>query len=132
MIQWIKIAGLSAILAAGVVTAFGGTGQAAITEGKLFQDRLPASSEIPEMRSEARGEPAVSGHGSVSGKGDRLSARTEADCSTQAWPYIAAECLTPAGEARSPRPVRTITIETREGANTSALVRVPQTTVAAQ
>ena len=28
MVQWIKIAGLSAILAAGVVTAFGNTGQA--------------------------------------------------------------------------------------------------------
>ena len=129
MIQWIKIAGLSAIMAAGVVTAFGDTGQAAIAEGKLFQGRLPASSDIPEMRSQARRGPAVSGHGFASGKGDRWSARTEADCSTQAWPYIAAECLTPAGEARSPRPVRTITIENREGANTSVLVRVPQTTV---
>src|SRR3954464_12515110 len=110
MIQWIKIAGLSAILAAGVVTAFGDTGQAAITQGKLSHGRLPASSDMPEMRSEARRVPAVLGHGSVSGKGDRWSSRTEADCSTQAWPYIAAECLTPAGEARSPRPVRTITI----------------------
>jgi hypothetical protein len=48
MLQWIKIAGLSAILAAGVVTAFGNTGQAAITPGKVSYDRLPSSSDMPE------------------------------------------------------------------------------------
>src|SRR3712207_887315 len=54
MLQWIKIAGLSAILATGVVTAFGSTGQAAITPGKISYDRLPSSSDMPEVRSEAR------------------------------------------------------------------------------
>src|SRR4051812_39437007 len=71
----IKIAGLSAILAAGVVTAFGDTGHAAITEGKLFHGRLPASNDMPAMRSEARRVAAVPGHGSVSGKGDRWARR---------------------------------------------------------
>jgi hypothetical protein len=133
MMQWIKIAGLSAFLAAGVVTAFGDTGQAAPARGKVFHDRLPASSDMPEVRSEAcllAGAPAASSHHTASGKGDSWSARTAADCSTQAWPYISAECVTPVGEARATRPVRTITVETREGTNTSVLVRVPQTTVA--
>ena len=132
MVPWIKIAGLSAILAAGVVTAFGNTGQAAITPGKISYDRLPSSSDMPEVRSEARalvGAPATPSSDFGSGKGDRWSARTAADCSA---PYISAECLTPVGEARAPRPVRTITVETRQGTNTSVLVRVPQTTVASR
>ena len=93
MMQWIKIAGLSAVLAGCVVSAFGNTGQAAVTQGKVFHERLPT---------------------------------TGAGCLSQAWPHIPAECLSPVGEARAPRPVRTITIETREGANTSVLVRVPE------
>ena len=135
MLPWIKIAGLSAILAAGVVTAFGNTGQAAITPGKVSYDRLPSSSDMPELRSEARslvGEPAASSSDFASGKGDRWSARSEGDCSAQTWPYISDACLTPAGDARAPRPVRTIAVETREGANTSVLVRVPQPTLAAR
>jgi len=135
MVQWIKIAGLSAILAAGVVTAFGNTGQAAITPGKISYDRLPSSSNRPEVRSEARalvGAPATPSSDFGSGKEDRWSARREADCSRQAWPYISDACLAPAGEARAPRPVRTITVETRQGTNTSVLVRVPQTTVASR
>ncbi len=133
MMQWIKIAGLSAVLAAGVVITFENTGQAATTPGKVFHDRLPASSDMPEVRSKARslvGLPAASSSDFASGKGGRWRARSEADCSTQAWPYISDACLTPAGEARARRPVRTITVETREGTNTSILVRVPQTTVA--
>ena len=135
MLTWIKIAGLSAILAAGVVTASGNTGQAAITPGKISYDRLPSSSDLPEVWSEARalvGAPTTPRSDFASGKGDRWSARSEADCSRQAWPYISDACLTPAGDARAPRPVRTITVETREGANTSVLVRVPQPTLAAR
>jgi hypothetical protein len=135
MVQWIKIAGLSAILATGVVTAFGSTGQAAIAPGKISYDRLPASSDMPEVRSEARalvGAPAAPRSDFASGKGDRWSARSEADCSRQAWPYISDACLDPAGEARARRPVRTITVETREGTNTSVLVRIPQPTLAAR
>src|SRR3982750_683829 len=54
MLPWTKIAGLSAILAAGAVTAFGSTGRAAITAGKISYDRLPLSSAMPEVWSEAR------------------------------------------------------------------------------
>jgi len=132
MLSWIKIAGLSAILSAGVVTASGNTGQAAITPGKVSYDRLPPSSDVPlELaRWSARLPlPVLLLH---SGKGDRWSAPSEADCSRQAWPYISDACLAPAGEARAWRSVRTITVETREGANTSVLVRVPQPALAAR
>src|SRR5215210_883974 len=132
MLPWTKIACLSAILATGVVTAFGSTGQAAIAPGKISYDRLPASSDMPEVRSEARalvGAPAAPRSDFAPGKGDRWNAGSGADCSRQAWPYISDACLTPAGEARARRPVRTITVETREGANTSDLVWVPQLTV---
>jgi hypothetical protein len=133
MMQWIKIAGLSAILAAGVVTAFGDTGQAAPAPGKLFHDRLLASSDMPEVRPETRsrvGALALSDRSMASGKGDSRTASSRADCATQTWPYISAVCLTPVGEARAPRPVRTITVETRAGANTSVLARVSQPTLA--
>ena len=135
MVQWIKIAGLSAILAAGVVTAFGNTGQAAITPGKISYDRLPSSGDVPEVWSEARalvGAPATPRSDFASGQGDRWSARSGADCSRQAWPYISDACRDPAGDARARRPVRTITVETRQSANTSVLVRIPQTTLAAR
>ena len=135
MMQWFKIAGLSAILAAGVVTAFGNTGQAASNPGKLFHDRLPSSNDVPQVGPETRAlavAPATSDQVVGSGKSDRLDARAQADCATQVWPYISAGCLIPVGEARAPRPVRTIAVETREGPNTSVLVRVPQTTVAAR
>ena len=135
MLPWTKLAGLSAILAAGAVTAFGSPGQAAITPGKISYDRLPSSSDMPEVWSEARalvGAPTTPRSDFASGKGDRWSARSEADCSRQAWPYIPDACLAPAGEARAPRPVRTITVETREGTNTSVLVQIPQTTLAAR
>jgi len=135
MLSWIKIAGLSAILSAGVVTASGNTGQAAITPGKVSYDRLPPSSDVPEVRFGTRslvGAPATPRSAFASGKGDRWSAPSEADCSRQAWPYISDACLAPAGEARAWRSVRTITVETREGANTSVLVRVPQPALAAR
>jgi len=135
MVQWIKIAGLSAVLAASAVTAFGDTGRAATASGKVFHDRLPSSSDIPVLQPDTRSlgaAPVASARGMTSGKGDRVIARANADCAAQAWPYVAAQCLTPVGEVRAPRPVRTITVETREGANTSVLVRLPQTTVAAR
>ena len=60
--QWIKIAGLSATLAAGVVTAFGDTGQAATASGKLFRDRLPSpatSRKSALRRARWRSHPAL-------------------------------------------------------------------------
>jgi hypothetical protein len=63
-------------------------------------------------------------------KGDRLVAGVPTNCADQEWPYIAADCLTRDDGRAKPGHVRVITIERREGANTSVLQRVPQTTIA--
>ena len=121
MLYWIRIAGVSAVLAAGVV-AYGDTGSAATPSGKAFTERLPSV-----------GETATSFAGSPSGaqrKSDRETSTS--NCGAQTWPYIAAECVTRVGEAGPARQVRTITIETRDAPNKSTLVRVPQTTIASR
>lgn len=48
------------------------------------------------------------------------------ECRTATWPEIPLRCLFAAdGEDRTQRNVRVITVETRVGANTSVLTRVP-------
>lgn len=61
-------------------------------------------------------------------KADRLAAAK--DCRTQAWPYIAADCLTSAGAGGPANAVRTVTVEYRIGDSTSVLVRLPATQIA--
>ena len=121
MLYWIRIAGMSAVLAAGVV-AYGDAGSAATPTGKAFTDRLPSF-----------GEAATSVAGSPSGAQGKSDREARAlSCATQTWPYFSADCLTRVGEAGPARQVRTITVETREAPNTSTLVRVPHTTVASR
>ena len=63
-------------------------------------------------------------------KGDLLRKAPQGACASQAWPNVAPECL----EAASGTPVRSnvrmITVEQREGTNTSVLVRIPATEIA--
>ena len=66
---------------------------------------------------------------STSGKGDRLRGEPES-CAAQVWPNIERECLVPVDGTPVRKAVRTITIETREGANVSVLARMPVTAVA--
>ena len=73
---------------------------------------------------------ALSAVRSAGQKGDRLEAGSNA-CRDAAWPYVPDECLSKA-TAEAPRIVRTVTLETRPGNNTSVLVRLPQTVVAAR
>jgi hypothetical protein len=51
-------------------------------------------------------------------------------CKAQAWPYIAADCLSAAGAGTPASPVRTVTVEYRVGDSTSVLVRLPATQIA--
>jgi hypothetical protein len=62
-------------------------------------------------------------------KGDRTPVEASA-CNNAAWPYILEDCLDLTGLAGPRAGVRVITVETREGENTSILMRMPQTTVA--
>jgi hypothetical protein len=101
MLHWVRIAGLSAMLAAGV-SAYGEPASVP-SPGKPFQDRLPQASA--DMTSPA--------------------------CLSETWPYLTREC-TGTWAAGDSQAVRVITFEVREGPNSSTLVRVPQTTVAAR
>jgi hypothetical protein len=100
MLHWVRIAGLSAILAAGV-SAYGEPASVP-SPGKPFQDRLPPSADV-----------------------------TRPACLSETWPYLPGDCTT-TGAAGGSQAVLVITFEVREGPNSSTLVRVPQTTVAAR
>ena len=130
MLEFMKIVGLSAVLSTGFVTA---------SEMQAHPDREPASGKIYTDRV-PQGEPAAvrftkaayasapqaedqGAQTAPDGKGDALG-KTPAACASQAWPHIAPECLgTDGGAARGS--IRVVTIEQREGVNTSVLVRVP-------
>jgi hypothetical protein len=73
---------------------------------------------------------ALSAVRSAGQKGDRLKPGSNA-CRDAAWPYVPDECISKA-TAEAPRIIRTVTLETRPGNNTSVLVRLPQTVVAAR
>ena len=128
---WIRIAGISAILAAGVV-AFGEAGSAATTSGKIFTDRLSEFADAGHPATTDRLAVAVAGSrsGGAGVKSSRLT-HEALKCELEAWPYVSVECVASGGGTNASRPVRTITLEKRDAPATSVLVRVPQMTVAA-
>jgi hypothetical protein len=116
MFGLIKIAGLSAVLSAGLVTGFAPEPAAG---GKLYQDRVAQSFEdaAPAVRPVAFTLAAAETTGSIQ--------KAAQHCTAQAWPNIAPECLSAASGTPARASVRTITIEKRETPNTSTLVRLP-------
>lgn len=111
MIGAIKIAGMSAVLAAGFVVGSSG-GQSPLPSAKKYSDRVPQAVTL------------------VTDAAHPVRPQT-APCAAQTWPYLASECLSGTDAARR-RAVRTITVEQREGTNTSVLVRLPVATVASR
>ena len=65
-------------------------------------------------------------------KGDRTASAGASACADAAWPYVPQECLHLTGGDGQRASVRMITVETREGKNTSILRRLPQTTIASR
>jgi hypothetical protein len=135
MFELMKIVGLSAVLSAGVVTAseMGSRPDQGAASGKIYHDRVPAGEPGPAQAlritrvaslDEGQGSQASKG-----GKGDLLRNASQKACTSQAWPNIAPECLEAAG-GMPVRSVRMITVEQREGANTSVLVRIPAAEIA--
>lgn len=116
MITLLKLAGVSAVLSAGVVGALEPKQSAVPVSGKIYHDRLIAEPAPKAVFADASSAAVVSS-ASVSGP----------DCRAQAWPNIAQSCIA-GGERRA---VRSITIERRDAPNTSTLVRVPAGSVAA-
>ncbi len=133
MLYSIRIAGISAILAAGVV-AFGEAGSAATTSRKIFTDRLSESADAGG-RAATTDRLAVVVAGSPSGAAGVKSSRltpAASKCRLEAWPYVSGECIASGEGTNASRPVRMITLEKRDAPATSVLVRVPQVTVAAR
>jgi hypothetical protein len=130
MFELMKIVGVSAVLSAGVVTASEMHGHQAAepVSGKAYTDRLPQGDLAPSRalrityasQSEGR-EPRMS----AGTKGDLLGKAPQGTCASKAWPNIAPECLESANGTPVRSSVRMITVEQREGVNTSVLVRIP-------
>ena len=132
MFGFLKIAGVSAVLAAGVVAVLelSSANASVPISHKAFSDRiLPAEGDVaPQARAEAPAHFADLALRDPSGKGDRL--REPASCAAQVWPNIERACLVAVEGTPVRKAVRTITIEAREGANVSVLARMPVTEVA--
>ena len=116
MITLLKLAGVSAVLSAGVGGALEPKQTLVPVSGKIYHDRLIAEPAAKTVLADASPAAIVS-NASASGP----------DCRAQAWPNISQSCIS-GGERRA---VRSITIERRDAPNTSTLVRVPAGSVAA-
>ena len=139
MIASFKMIGLASALSAGVVTAYELPRQSPEPAGKTYYDRILPSDEIEAPKFVvALSVPETTGSvkaSADSGKGDRLGDQLKVQnptCSAQTWPNISRECLVAEDGTPIRKPARTITIERRESANTSTLVRVPATGVASR
>lgn len=135
MIGMFKIAAVSAVLSAGLVTAhdISKAGETVPVSGKAYTDRVSASDAASQpFRMAYAGVNAGDRRaveGAASGKGDSQREKPAKSCEAQTWPNVARHCIASlGGEPR--KLVRTITIESREGANTSVLSRVPVAMVA--
>jgi hypothetical protein len=129
MFELMKIVGVSAVLSAGLVTASEMQPQPAaeLTGGKIYTDRVPEGEPTRLWKAVYTTDHRAEEQGTATaraGKGDLLGKASQGACAAQAWPHIAPECLAGA-EGGSPRDVRMITVEQRQGANTSVLMRVP-------
>lgn len=122
MFTIVKMASLSALLSAGLVTAYNNPVPATASPAeKAFIERLPQMADAT-MTSTVVDPDTVMQTGSL--KGNRQLVRNQA-CAGETWPAISASCLTSADGTPVRKPVRTITLEHRAGQNTSVLVRVP-------
>jgi hypothetical protein len=133
MLGLLKMSALSAVLSFVAVTAYNqsvAAGPSAVSQ-KVFTDRILPDGALSASLAAPAGTISVPSRVTVAGpKGDRLVAVVPTNCADQEWPYIAADCLSRDDGRVKPGHVRVITIERREGENTSVLQRVPQTTVA--
>jgi hypothetical protein len=129
MLEMMKMVGVSAALAAGIVaisevqvhadqTAWG-----KIDSDRLFHEAVPAR---PAPGASLAGVQAgLNQQTATQKKGDSLRPAALTGCAAQAWPYIARQCLVSADGNSARARVRTVAVEQREGAHTPVLVRVP-------
>ena len=134
MVPSLKLIGITAAVAAGLVTAYDQSQVRAGTETrtKTYYDRvLPSDSVATTKLVYAVPAPDETGSLRSDVKSDSLRGAAP-NCAVQAWPHIARECLVAENGAILRKAARTITIEQRQGANASVLVRVPSAEVASR
>src|SRR5215212_6913988 len=130
MLSTIRLAALSAVLAGVVVsTLWTSEGQSAVPSTTKIMDRLPQGDDASLKLGVAELRPTTEGS---AGKGDRIASAQTGSCKEAAWPYVPQKCLTLVGAAEPRSSIRMITVEERQGENTSILVRLPQISVAAR
>ena len=132
MFELMKIVGVSAVLSAGFVTASEIPGQPEREpSAKIYTDRIPEGDAVPARALRITYVAATldaGGQASSEAKGDLLRNAAQRGCASLTWPNIAPECL--GAVDGNPRNVRMITVEQRDGANTSVLMRIPVSEVA--
>lgn len=130
MIELLKIVGVSAVLSAGYVTAseIQARPGSEPASTKIYNDRLPQGEPVPgrvlKITYASAGQGNEEASVSKATKGDMLQG-SKGTCAYQAWPNIAPECVVAADGTPRRAGVRMITVEQREGLNTSLLVRMP-------
>jgi hypothetical protein len=129
MFELMKIVGVSAVLSAGFVTASEMQAQPSPepVSGKIYNDRLPQGDAMPARPwriAYAASQDESRSSMSAGTKGDLMRTTTRGACASKAWPNVGPECLEAANGTPARASVRMITVEQREGANTSVLVRV--------
>jgi hypothetical protein len=128
MLATFKTIGLVSALTAGVVTAYDlpQARDAAQPAGKTFYDRVLPSEPVdaPRATTVALTIPEHTGSVKQDGKGDALRG-ADTGCAAQTWPNISRDCVVSENGAPVRKPIRTITIEKRDSANSSTLVRLP-------
>ena len=140
MFATFKMIAITAAVSAAIVTAYDLPSVRANSEtgtktyyAKTYYDRVLPSEPAngAKVILAVAAVPTQSSSAAAGGKGDSLRA-TDPNCAAQAWPNVARECLI--AEVGTPvrKAVRTITIEKREGANTSVLVPVPSAEIASR
>lgn len=137
MFPTFKIATLSAVLSAALVSGFAAQGARSTlipseTAAKVFQDRVPQDATGGAAIVVAYASTADRAGARSTRKGDMLKLVPDAACADQAWPYIAPECLTAAEGTPVRQVARTVTVEQRGGPNTSVLVKGAALTLAAR
>lgn len=130
MLSNLKIAAVSAVLSGVIVGIWDAAQTSPEASAKTIVDRVPETA----METVAANS-LMTGEGrrlfqSAGVKGDRITSAEASGCNDAAWPYIPEGCLHLTGLAGPRTGVRVITVETREGKNTSILMRMPQTTLA--
>ena len=118
LITILKLAGLSAVLSAGLVTGFPGAEQAPAPQpGKVFYDRVQDGAAPTTVLASVDPRALAVIDVNRSDKGHRISAGEEVRCTDGAWLLVPANC-TPSFDVSSGR-----TSEVRSPGNVSILVR---------